>query len=102
MRKLLLLVLRYRYERDTVMLVKAIAGAVIPTRTMEKDDPDSGGEPTVFAECAECGNIYPAQEPETDTYRPVGTGGTCECGSDDFTRAISNTKTTRIDGSESP
>lgn len=42
----------------------------------------------VFAKCVECGHIYPAQETKNENYRPVGTGGECECGSDDFTRAL--------------
>lgn len=64
--------------------------------TMTKDDPDTGGEPTHIAECVECGHIYSAQETETGKYRPVGTDGACECGSDDFKRASRGIDTDRF------
>lgn len=45
---------------------------------------DIGGEPDIFGRCSECGEIYPVQQQEDGSIRPVGTDGTCRCGGDDF------------------
>lgn len=82
------------------MLLNAITVDVTPAGTMTKDGPDTGGEPTVIAECVECGHIYSAQETEDDEYRPVGTDGACQCGSNDFKRAIRGIDTDRFSHSE--
>lgn len=47
------------------------------------EGPQTGGEPQTFGRCADCGEVYPVQRTENG-LRPVGTGGACTCGCDDF------------------
>lgn len=51
---------------------------------MVEEDPCSGGEPEGFARCMDCRRVYPIQRTKDDQLRPIGTGGTCLCGSTDF------------------
>lgn len=44
---------------------------------------EGGGEPEGFAQCDDCGEIYPAQR-GPDGVRPIGTNGQCQCGSTTF------------------
>ncbi len=44
----------------------------------------NGNDPTVFARCTDCANIYPAQEKTNGNFRPVGTDGSCNCGNAEF------------------
>lgn len=55
---------------------------------MTDKEPKNGGEPTLFARCTDCGEIYPAQEAENEDYRPVGTDGSCKCGNEEFELAV--------------
>jgi len=34
--------------------------------------------------CTNCGKAYPGQELEKESYRPIGTDGTCSCGNVKF------------------
>ncbi|GGM58889.1 hypothetical protein J2752_001174 [Halarchaeum rubridurum] len=47
-------------------------------------DPDTGGEPEHVGECEECGRVYPVQVDNDGDLRPIGTSGTCVCGSAAF------------------
>lgn len=49
-----------------------------------RDDVDTGGEPEAIAQCTECGEIYPVQETDDSSLRPVGIEGACECGNTTF------------------
>ena len=51
---------------------------------MEGEEPRSGGDPEGLARCTECRRIYPVQHVEGGRFRPIGTGGTCDCGSTEF------------------
>ena len=51
---------------------------------MAEEGPRSGGDPQGLARCTECRKIYPVQQGEADRHRPIGTGGSCGCGNDEF------------------
>ncbi|MFB6269498.1 MAG: hypothetical protein ABEH83_06115 [Halobacterium sp.] len=53
---------------------------------MADDETERGGEPEVIVGCTACQNTYPAQRTADGEYRPIGTDGTCECGSTEFER----------------
>ncbi len=55
---------------------------------MTEKCPAKGGDPDVFARCADCGKIYPAQETTNGSYRPIGTDGSCNCGNEEFRPAL--------------
>lgn len=48
------------------------------------EEPGSGGEPQQFGRCTQCSHVYPVQSTEDGGLRPIGTGGTCSCGNDEF------------------
>jgi len=45
---------------------------------------ETGGEPTKVVECAECGEVYPAQAEAGGRLRPIGGDRECRCGNDAF------------------
>ncbi|MFB6139056.1 MAG: hypothetical protein ABEJ26_01315 [Halosimplex sp.] len=49
------------------------------------DDADRRDEdPPIIGECAECERVYPLQVGADGELRPTGTGGVCDCGSEEF------------------
>ena len=51
---------------------------------MMADEPDSGGEPELFAECTSCGKVYSAQTEDDGRLRPIGVEEGCDCGNNEF------------------
>ena len=49
-----------------------------------EEDVRTGGEPTHFALCTDCGRAYAAQLKTENKSRPVGLHGECQCGNDEF------------------
>lgn len=52
--------------------------------TIDDDDVSSGGKPEALGRCTECGGVYPVQTKADGHLRPIGTGGSCECGNTEF------------------
>jgi hypothetical protein len=48
------------------------------------ENPTSGGDPEMLGSCRECGSVYPVQGSVDGDLRPIGTGGSCDCGNADF------------------
>lgn len=47
-------------------------------------DDETAGTPSTLVGCTACDNTYPARPTTNGGFRPIGTDGTCKCGSDDF------------------
>jgi hypothetical protein len=45
----------------------------------------TGGVPTTFGKCTECGRTYTVQFTDDGDIRPIGTDGTCACDAESFT-----------------
>ena len=56
---------------------------------MVEEGPRSGGDPQGRARCTECRKVYPVQRTGDDRLRPIGTGGSCDCGNAEFERVES-------------